>query len=59
MSSPDVRSVPYVYEPGKIKMLEDPYWPETGFLFPVSPAEIMDWATYIFEASDFLQLFED
>lgn len=59
MSSPDTRTVPTVFTPGEVQINEDPFWPDPVFFFPASPVEIMDWATYIFAASDFLQLFED
>jgi hypothetical protein len=59
MSSADVRNQINEFRSGEVTLIEDPYWPELGFMFPVSPAEIQDWATLIFNASDFLTLFED
>ena len=59
MSSPDVRTVDYELDLTKVKMLRDPYWPPLGFSFDVSPAEIDDWATKIFHASNFLDQFGD
>lgn len=59
MSSPDVREVEKEFSFDKVQVYEDPFWPPVGYVFPVSPAEMHDWATLIFNASNFLGLFED
>lgn len=58
MSSPDVRTVPYENDFSKVKVLRDPFWPKMGFKFEVSPEELNNWATQIFHASEFLELFD-
>ena len=50
LASPDVRA-----SDGK---REDPFWPELALNFPATPSQVYDWATLIFNASDFLELFE-
>lgn len=37
----------------------DPFWPELALEFPATPSEIYDWATLIFNASDFNELFDE
>lgn len=59
MSSPDVRDVTKPFSFDEFRVYEDPFWPPVGHIFPVSPAEIYDWATLIFEASEFMSLFDD
>lgn len=58
MSSPDVRTQDVEFDPTKAITVEDPFWPPIGISFPVSPAEMNDWATRIFNASEFLFLFD-
>lgn len=36
----------------------DPFWPELALNFPVTPVQMNNWAELIFEASDFLTLFD-
>lgn len=59
MSSPDVRTVEIELESGKVITVPDPFWPPIAYNFPVDPSEIYDWATYIFNAADFNELFEE
>lgn len=37
----------------------DPFWPELALNFPATPSEVYDWASLIFSASDFNQLFDE
>lgn len=55
MSSPDVRTIDTDYKPNKENFARDPFWPPVGFNFPVSPGEMYDWATLIFNASEFYE----
>lgn len=58
MSSADIRVVDFENDLSKIKVMPDPYWPPLGFRFEVSPEELNDWATHIFNASEFLFLLD-
>lgn len=53
LSSPDVR-ITNLRGRGP-----DPFWPELLVTFPATPSEVYDWATLIFNASDFLSLFDE
>ena len=56
LTSPDVR---FDFKDSPFERSPDPFWPELGFTFPASPKELQDWATLIWEASDFLQLLDE
>lgn len=58
MSSPDVRVEFYELDLTRTYVFPDPFWPELAFTFPVSPEDLHDWATKIFFASEFLELFD-
>ena len=51
LASPDVRAD----NGGTV----DPFWPELAFIFPVKPTEMSNWAELIYEASEFLALFDE
>lgn len=58
MSSPDSRVVSVENDYKQEHILIDRYWPALGFRFEASPEELNAWATNIFHASEFLELFD-
>lgn len=56
LSSPDVR---LNVKKTAHERTPDPFWPEMTYTFPVDPADIYDWAALIWEASEFMNLFDE